>query len=95
MGDRRFRTGNHCSLAGDVPVTDAPLKSKQMEVINMRLDFMAMVLTVLARSLPPREAAHALQVIGERAVSYTHLRAHETVLDLVCRLLLEKKHSTQ
>ena len=29
---------------------------------------------------------------GRRApVSYTHLRAHETVLDLVCRLLLEKK----
>ena len=29
------------------------------------------------------------------AVSYTHLRAHETVLDLVCRLLLEKKkHDT-
>ena len=26
-----------------------------------------------------------------KAVSYTHLRAHETVLDLVCRLLLEKK----
>ena len=29
------------------------------------------------------------------AVSYTHLRAHETVLDLVCRLLLEKKKSSQ
>src|SRR5665811_377195 len=28
---------------------------------------------------------------GPEAVSYTHLRAHETVLDLVCRLLLEKK----
>ena len=27
-------------------------------------------------------------------VSYTHLRAHETVLDLVCRLLLEQKHIT-
>ena len=26
------------------------------------------------------------------AVSYTHLRAHETVLDIVCRLLLEKKN---
>ena len=26
-----------------------------------------------------------------RAVSYTHLRAHETEADLVCRLLLEKK----
>ena len=25
------------------------------------------------------------------AVSYTHLRAHETALDLVCRLLLAKK----
>ena len=29
-------------------------------------------------------------LIGLVAVSYTHLRAHETVLDLVCRLLLEK-----
>ena len=28
---------------------------------------------------------------GRASVSYTHLRAHETVLDLVCRLLLEKK----
>ena len=28
------------------------------------------------------------------AVSYTHLRAHETVLDLVCRLLLDKQKST-
>ena len=28
-------------------------------------------------------------------VSYTHLRAHETVLDLVCRLLLEKKKSNK
>ena len=29
--------------------------------------------------------------VGVVPVSYTHLRAHETVLDLVCRLLLEKK----
>ena len=28
-------------------------------------------------------------------VSYTHLRAHETVLDLVCRLLLEKKKTNK
>ena len=34
----------------------------------------------------------ALLAIGwAQTVSYTHLRAHETVLDLVCRLLLEKK----
>ena len=30
---------------------------------------------------------------SRETVSYTHLRAHETVLDLVCRLLLEKKKS--
>ena len=37
-----------------------------------------------------------LQVgIGLVPVSYTHLRAHETVLDLVCRLLLEKKTKSQ
>ena len=30
-----------------------------------------------------------------QAVSYTHLRAHETVLDLVCRLLLENKKLTK
>ena len=29
------------------------------------------------------------------SVSYTHLRAHETVLDLVCRLLLEKQKEHQ
>eukprot|EP00657_Telonema_sp_P-1_P004236 TRINITY_DN19784_c0_g1_i1.p1 TRINITY_DN19784_c0_g1~~TRINITY_DN19784_c0_g1_i1.p1 ORF type:complete len:115 (-),score=60.03 TRINITY_DN19784_c0_g1_i1:58-402(-) len=32
---------------------------------------------------------------ASKAVSYTHLRAHETVLDLVCRLLLEKKKKTK
>ena len=34
------------------------------------------------------------RVDDDEAVSYTHLRAHETVLDLVCRLLLEKKNNT-
>ena len=36
-------------------------------------------------------AAFLAASIGLSPVSYTHLRAHETVLDLVCRLLLEKK----
>src|SRR5450759_5473272 len=31
-----------------------------------------------------------LRVLRYRPVSYTHLRAHETRHDLVCRLLLEK-----
>src|SRR5665811_367653 len=37
----------------------------------------------------PNAAEIAARIV-EKAVSYTHLRAHETVLDLVCRLLLEK-----
>ena len=37
--------------------------------------------------------AHEIQ--NPLTVSYTHLRAHETVLDLVCRLLLEKKNTRQ
>ena len=40
-------------------------------------------------------AAGEAVIEGSReTVSYTHLRAHETVLDLVCRLLLEKKNNT-
>ena len=39
----------------------------------------------LSRLVPERLASISAPV------SYTHLRAHETVLDLVCRLLLEKK----
>ena len=31
------------------------------------------------------------KVAVDAAVSYTHLRAHETLMNLVCRLLLEKK----
>ena len=31
------------------------------------------------------------KVVCDRTVSYTHLRAHETKANLVCRLLLEKK----
>src|SRR5665648_842962 len=30
-------------------------------------------------------------LMSARVISYTHLRAHETRHDLVCRLLLEKK----
>ena len=44
--------------------------------------------------LPPGRHRHRVRRpagAGPGAVSYTHLRAHETVLDLVCRLLLEKK----
>src|SRR5450756_1688503 len=49
------------------------------------------------RDLRQRVGKHEIVHSGERMrrvmapVSYTHLRAHETRHDLVCRLLLEKK----
>ena len=43
--------------------------------------------------LPSWDEAFGVVYLEAMAVSYTHLRAHETVLDLVCRLLLEKKNN--
>ena len=43
----------------------------------------------LVKAMVERGISDAIQ--NAVPVSYTHLRAHETVLDLVCRLLLEKK----
>src|SRR5665811_1420623 len=43
-----------------------------------------------ARAARTLVCAFFLAGLGTIPVSYTHLRAHETVLDLVCRLLLEK-----
>ena len=48
-----------------------------------------------AHRVSKRQVAVPYSKLKSRAVSYTHLRAHETVLDLVCRLLLEKKNKTQ
>ncbi len=39
----------------------------------------------------PAEPINGTMISNLYPVSYTHLRAHETVLELVCRLLLEKK----
>ena len=41
--------------------------------------------------LKERSVLSSVPIYWLLAVSYTHLRAHETVLDLVCRLQLEKK----
>ena len=41
-------------------------------------------------TLPPH-----IHLLNYKSVSYTHLRAHETRGNLVCRLLLEKKFKTK
>ncbi len=51
---------------------------------------------LVARELLDRGQIRRIAVLcPPYPVSYTHLRAHETVLDLVCRLLLEKKKKKQ
>ena len=56
-------------------------------VQNMKVESFAVMIFFLLRSL---KLTLFLQKLI--AVSYTHLRAHETLMNLVCRLLLEKKH---
>ena len=54
------------------------------------LVLLGQVLELRARS---QTSSTIKELLGLAPVSYTHLRAHETVLDLVCRLLLEKKNN--
>src|SRR5665647_786905 len=68
--------------------------SRPPEEVSSLMELLAMA---LGREVPQLHAEGVrLHFIGERAalsdkaVSYTHLRAHETDSYLVCRLLLEK-----
>ena len=49
------------------------------------------VTSLLTWGLPLGALAFCASLVLAWSVSYTHLRAHETRHDLVCRLLLEKK----
>ena len=68
-------------------------KQKAQEADNLINSIDDFVLDELGIKLPELQDKKCFVVNSEgiEAVSYTHLRAHETVLDLVCRLLLEKK----
>ena len=60
--------------------------------INGKVEIRPMMYVALSydhRIVDGKESVGFLVTV--KAVSYTHLRAHETVLDIVCRLLLEKK----
>ena len=62
---------------------------------RQRLNYAAVIFIMSQKELITLPRMPYLTTCGKRSmtVSYTHLRAHETVLDLVCRLLLEKtKH---
>ena len=57
-------------------------------------EFEALIRTGQLIDLRDPAEFHRKHILGARnipSVSYTHLRAHETRSNLVCRLLLEKK----
>ena len=73
-------TQSRSSAASDV------YKRQRIPVAGSRIPLLMAWAAKISSSLPSPTMSAATV-----AVSYTHLRAHETVLDLVCRLLLEKK----
>ena len=62
---------------------------RQMYPLSLRWSSIAPKTKVTG--MPMSATACSSCAMPSGAVSYTHLRAHETVLDLVCRLLLENQ----
>ena len=62
--------------AGEAVLHIAMVEPQQLRVDALRLE----------------KGGWVVEQADDAPVSYTHLRAHETALDLVCRLLLEKKN---
>jgi len=70
-----------------------PCVEEMPSMIQLALDMAKEQGVDLEHQLPETNARFVILAVSwDEAVSYTHLRAHETVLDLVCRLLLEKKN---
>ena len=70
----------------------------QTQDFSLKKDINRLSEVVVTGSLEGTERSKVPFSVGRltaEAVSYTHLRAHETVLDLVCRLLLEKKKNPE
>lgn len=57
-------------VARDTGVAEAQLSSTRLEVINLRLEFLSMVVAVLARELPQPQATHVAQGVAEKIVGY-------------------------
>ena len=64
------------------------LELTKPKVVLMMLITAIIGMLLASKSLPSLYLV-IISMIGIGSVSYTHLRAHETVLDLVCRLLLQ------
>ena len=78
-------------------MTDEDERELESELARLQQEHRDLDAAIDALHQSPAPDLLRLQRLKKRKlqpVSYTHLRAHETVLDLVCRLLLEKKNTT-
>src|SRR5665811_2542276 len=84
------RVGNQYDIAGCCDglrhVGEAFFRPKRCNNLRVRVQLHAKSPFIIC-SLRASKAGNPAR--SRITVSYTHLRAHETVLDLVCRLLLE------
>eukprot|EP00658_Telonema_sp_P-2_P039341 TRINITY_DN28152_c0_g1_i1.p1 TRINITY_DN28152_c0_g1~~TRINITY_DN28152_c0_g1_i1.p1 ORF type:complete len:158 (-),score=44.16 TRINITY_DN28152_c0_g1_i1:92-565(-) len=90
-------TVNSCINSGTIPMVRVTKIFKQItkghtDVVT--LDQFRQMLNKLKEALCGMEQKIEAAHTHPSAVSYTHLRAHETPEHLVCRLLLEKKKKT-
>ena len=92
LGDVYKRQGNVVMVGNDPMVVqraEFTKSGRNASVVKMKLKNLFSSTTM--ETVYKADEKFDLVVLDRKAVSYTHLRAHETVLDLVCRLLLEKK----
>src|SRR5660398_300591 len=90
--------GHKAATSGDFTLEDMPGSAGRIDILarcvtaafvtsfDIRRDTQV-CLVLLGEPDPPK----IIRFDGAESVSYTHLRAHETKANLVCRLLLEKK----
>src|SRR5450759_3269723 len=83
--------GEHVGMRAELPSLSWLAKTPEAALKGIQKVASDVVTDMLASGEAVPVALAEKNYSGEfRAVSYTHLRAHETRHDLVCRLLLEK-----
>ena len=88
----QYRLADFFIMFEQAPMT-AVFQYKALESVH---DARGRIVKDVGLDVPGQEeprAGRKSSAFGPTPVSYTHLRAHETVLELVCRLLLEKKNN--
>ena len=75
----------------NVDVTHSKTHNAYINLINKKSDLILVTYPSEEEQQLAKDAGVELEIVPVvKAVSYTHLRAHETLANLVCRLLLEK-----